>query len=69
MDTKLGHVSAKVVNSITAKVRKEFRCFGGGFYHPGDPISIALAEKPAAFAAGVDVAEVVRFVLETARKS
>jgi hypothetical protein len=59
--------SPVLVRTITEDVAREFRCFGAG--SPADtsnPIAAALADKPAAFAAGVDVAEVVRFVLERA---
>ncbi len=54
----------KKVKELTAKVRQNFRCFGGGLYNPNNPISAALADKPAQFAAGVDVEEVVRFILK-----
>jgi hypothetical protein len=56
-----------LIRAITRDVARKFRCFGAG--SPTDtsnPIAAALAEQPTAFAAGVDVADVVRFVLERA---
>lgn len=58
----------KLVSNITTAIAGNFRCFGAGSTPcAGNPIAHALAEKPAQFAAGVDVAEVVRFVLAQAR--
>ena len=51
------------IDRLTEEVRKNFRCFGGGYYTPGNPVSAALAEGPTQFAAGVDVREVVEFIL------
>lgn len=53
------------VKCITNDVARQFRCFGGGRITPGNPLSAALADGPAQFAAGVDVADVVAFVLST----
>ena len=54
--------SQETLNDITAKVAKQFRCFGGGKAVVGNPISFALANEPPSFAAGVIVEEVVTFV-------
>lgn len=54
----------KQVQSITENVRKNFRSFGGGYYTQGNPISVAIAEQKPQFAAGVDIEDVVRFVLK-----
>jgi hypothetical protein len=57
------------VKEITSKITARFRCFGGGRTE-GNPIAAALADKPPMFVAGVDVAEVVSFVLtEAAREN
>lgn len=52
---------------IVAIVANEFRTFGGGSVTPGNPISAALKDSPATFAAGVDVSDVVEMVLELGR--
>lgn len=56
------------IKVLTDKVGANFRCFGGGYYNPDNPISIALAENPLRFAAGVDVAEVIEFILKENKK-
>jgi hypothetical protein len=53
----------KDVAAIVAAVGKAFSTFGGGRYTPGNPVSLALANQPLTFAAGVPVAEVVTFVI------
>ncbi len=52
-----------VVKMITA----EFRTFGGGQVSSSNPLSAALKDNDPAFAAGVDVSEVVRRVIELNR--
>jgi hypothetical protein len=54
----------KKIDQIVEKVTTNFRTFGGGYVTPGNPISSALANHPASFAAGVDVREVVEFILK-----
>lgn len=55
------------VSEITAEIGVRFRTFGGGVVGNCDnPISHALKDRPVMFAAGVDVAEVVRTVLSIA---
>lgn len=50
-----------IVNGITA----QFRTFGGGSARAvASPISAAMQDGPPVFALGVDVREVVRFVME-----
>lgn len=56
----------KMVAVIVQHVAQRFRCFGGGRGSAWNPVTEALKDNPLTFAAGVDVAEVVRFVLETA---
>ena len=50
---------------ITKAIGKNFRCFGGDACRvQGNPIAEALKDEPLSFAATVDVASVVKFVLE-----
>ena len=50
---------------IAAKVGGNFRCFGGGDVRTAsNPISHALKDAPLQFAGGVDVEEVVAFILK-----
>lgn len=49
---------------LIADIAQRFRCFGTGSLMPeGNPIAFALKDKPPSFAAGVDVGEVVDFIL------
>lgn len=59
-------ISDERVKYPTYRVVENFRCFGGGVSKAprGNPIAIARANKPAEFAAGVSVEEVVRFILD-----
>jgi len=58
------------INEITAKVANQFACFGGKRKVEGNPIATAFENKPPLFALGVDVREVVSFVLtEAAREN
>ena len=50
---------------ITEEIGKKFRTFGGGVGSKYNPIADALKGKPLQFAAGVDVREVVDFVITT----
>ena len=56
----------KQIDEIVEAIQQEFRTFGGGIYNPNsnNPIAFALKDKPAQFAAGVDVKDVVTFVLK-----
>jgi hypothetical protein len=49
--------------AIVSAVAARFRTFGGGKVNPSNPISVALENKPPQFAAGVDIAEVVEFIV------
>ena len=54
------------INQIVADVAAEFRCFGQGSLPPaieGNPIAAALKDHDPQFAAGVDVREVVEYVV------
>lgn len=54
-----------VVRAITEMIADRFGTFGGGRPPtPGNPVSAALKDRPLVFAAGVDVADVVQFVLQ-----
>lgn len=55
------------VKKIVDAVTDAFNTFGGGRVDPTNPISIATKDRPAMFAAGVDVENVVRFVLKSAK--
>ena len=58
-------LSESDVDQITCSITNRFRCFGGGRSSPwGNPLAEALKDRPAQFAAGVDVREVVRFVAD-----
>jgi hypothetical protein len=48
-------------------VAQRFRCFGEGTVDPTNPIAKAFKSRPPMFAAGVDVAEVVGFVVAAIR--
>ena len=50
-------------NDITRGLANRFPSFGGGWVTPGNPISAALRDVPPCFAAGVDIREVVDYVL------
>lgn len=52
------------IKAITEAVGQSFRCFGGGG-KPSvvNPVTMAMADAPRQFAAGVDVAQVVNFII------
>lgn len=53
---------------IALLIAQRFRTFGGGrVQDQSNPVSHWTKDEPLSFAAGVDVAEVVRFVLEKAK--
>jgi hypothetical protein len=52
--------------SIVAAIGRNFATFGGGRDSHVDPTANAIKDRPLAFAAMVDVADVVRFVLDQA---
>lgn len=60
------------IKTIVAEIGVRFRTFGGGVgsesrpWH--NPIAEALKDTPLSFAAGVPVEQVVRFVLEEAKR-
>ena len=58
-------VSENERQQIVADVAAEFRCFGEGSSPriEGNPIAEAMKDQPAQFAAGVDVRQVVDFIL------
>ncbi len=61
----------KVVKSITKSVQENFSTFGGERDVSGsnNPIAHLLKNKPAMFAAGVSVEDVVRFVMQSMIKA
>lgn len=60
------------IDAITELVSQNFRCFGGKRDAKNEPcpnpIAIAMQGKPPTFAAGVDVEQVVAFVLGVNRE-
>jgi len=56
-------MTSQFVEELAAKIVERFSCFGGGKSNDWNPISIALKDRPAQFAAGVDVRSVIEFVL------
>jgi hypothetical protein len=52
------------VKRITTLVGRCFRTFGGGQGSDDNPLAAALKDNPLMFAAGVDVAQVVTFVID-----
>lgn len=50
-------------DEIVAAVGQNFRTFGGGRDSSTNPLAHALKDQPLQFAAGVDVRDVVQFVL------
>ena len=53
-----------MVSTIVKKIASKFRTYGGPVGGSTHPIDKALDGKPVVFALGVDVAEVVKMVLE-----
>lgn len=53
----------KKVQRIVRAVTKKFRSFGAGQDSDSNPVAHALKDTAPMFAAGVDIEEVVRFVL------
>lgn len=55
----------QTVDYIVAAVAANFPSFGGGQESAwGNPLSHILRDKPAQFAAGVDIKEVVKFIIK-----
>lgn len=57
------------MREIVRKIGKRFRCFGVGQPICNNPVAVALKDAPLQFAAGVDAATVVAFVLKESRHS
>lgn len=53
-----------VRKALVELIQGRFRTFGGGRLSTTNPLANALADEPANFAAGVDVRQVVDFVLD-----
>lgn len=64
---KTKRITNDLVADVTNKCRANFRSFGDGRYDPTNPISAALADERPNFAAGVDIEEVVLFVINSIR--
>jgi hypothetical protein len=60
-------MTQKNIDQIVRVIAQNFRCFGGGQFTEGNPLSVALQNNPPQFAAGVDVRDVVLFVLKQDR--
>lgn len=56
-------VNDAAIGFLVEACANNFRSFGGGQVSPNNPISFALADKPPTFAAGVDIREVVEFIV------
>lgn len=58
-------MSPREVDNLVEVLRRRFPSFGGGDDRRAafNPIAMALKDKPAMFAAGVDIRDVVNFVL------
>lgn len=56
------------VDMIVEECSRIFRTFGGGQKSDWNPIVNALTDKEPSFAAGVDVREVVKFILRRGRE-
>jgi len=54
----------ETVNRISYKIVDKFRCFGGGKGSQWNPVAEALKNRSPQFAAGVDVKDVVAFVMQ-----
>ncbi len=62
-----GYVPSEAeVEAIVSAVARKFRSFGGAKADTNNPISMAMEGRPAQFAAGVDIADVVAFILAAA---
>ena len=60
-------IDERLVSRITKEAASMFPSFGGGSIEDlSNPISCALKDAPAMFAAGVDISGVVRLVLQMA---
>ena len=57
-------VSEERIEEIIAEITAEYRTFGGGQDSQWNPLAAALKDDPPQFAAGVDVEDVVRSVIE-----
>lgn len=57
------------IEQIIVAIGRQFPTFGGDKIMDGNPVSVALSKKPLMFAAGVDVRDVVGFVLAEAEKN
>ncbi len=61
--SKHTELNEALVTKITNTAAGLFPSFGGGSVSPDNPVSHALKDAPAMFAAGVDVSAVVRLTL------
>ena len=61
-------MKTKDIDKITEKVAKKFPTFGGGQTVMGNPIAQAMKDRPPMFTTGCDVEEVVKYVLQLAKK-
>jgi hypothetical protein len=52
-----------LAEKIAEKIAQEFRCFGGNQGRTDNPVAHALDKGPLVFAGGVNVLDVVRFVI------
>ena len=59
-----GELTSEELEEHVSKVGNNFRSFGGGKGSDWNPVAAALKDNPLQFAAGVDVSDVVDFVLK-----
>ena len=57
----------ELTNHLVKLMPEHFRCFGGGQGGDWNPIAEALKHRSTQFAAGVDVKDVVTFILAEAK--
>jgi hypothetical protein len=59
----------QLIDAIVRDVTRQFRTFGAGQTSEYNPLVNALKDHEPMFAAGVDVREVVEFVIEAVKKA
>lgn len=62
------HMKEAQLKELAIKVGEQFRCFGGGKTPTwNSPVAEALKDSQLAFAAGVPVIDVVKFIVKEAQ--
>ena len=60
-------MNEQTVPYLIERVRRNFRSFGGGDATPNNPLAHAIKDHKPQFAAGVDIEDVVLFILNELR--